>query len=64
MSSKIPVEKIEEATRAYDNKTKQYVYLIDRIVLENTPSLYWLCEDEDDNFIICAEHFLEDYHIM
>lgn len=61
MSVKIPVDNIEEATRAFDNKTQQYVLLNSRIIGTN----FFVAEPyTDDKYIIVNEYELTDLHKM
>lgn len=62
MSTKIKVDNIYDATRAYDEKTKQEVFLIEPIG-EN--SNFFICEPyDDDKYIICCIDDLTDFHRM
>jgi len=61
MSQKIPVDNIEKATRAFDTKTQQYVFLYWRIADSN----YFIAEPYDSgNYIIVNEFDLTDLHTM
>lgn len=60
MSEKHYVENIEDATRAYDNKSKQYVYLVRELNDE-----FWIAEPYDKNeYIIVATWDLTELHYM
>ena len=61
MSQKIPVDNIEEATRAFDTKTQQYVLLHHRI-----PGTHFFVAEpyDDDKYIIVSEYELTELHTM
>ncbi len=60
MSQKIPVDTVDEATRAFDTKTQQYVFLHSRIT-----ATFFIAEPYDDNkYIIVNQDELTDLHIM
>lgn len=60
MSQKMPVDNIEEATRAFDTKSQQYVFLCCRIAAN-----FWIAEPYDgDKYIIVNEYELTDLHTM
>ena len=61
MSQKIVVDSIEKATRAFDTKTQQYVFLHSRITGTN----FFVAEPYDDNkYIIVNEYELTELHCM
>lgn len=62
MSTRIEVDNIYDATRAYDTKTEQEVFLIEPVG-EN--SNFFICEPYDeDKYIICSVDDLTDFHRM
>lgn len=61
MSQKIPVDNIEEATRAFDTKTQQHVFIHCRIADSN----FFVAEPyDDDKYIIVNADELTELHMM
>lgn len=62
MSTRIEVNNIYDATRAYDTKTEQGVFLIETVG-ENSNFFIYEPYDED-KYIICSVDDLTDFHRM
>lgn len=58
MSSKISVDDIEKASQAYDNKTHQFVSLVEQI-----SDTFYVCESHNtEEYILCHIDNLSDYY--
>lgn len=64
MSTKYPVDKPDFKVIAYDTQTKQEVVLIDQLQTNRGFTNYWLCEDLNENLLICNVENLEDMYTL